>query len=217
MEVDTKFHEEQSQQNKEIHAVYACNKVHGPRNGRHKKEPEPPRHTHYPQLLGVYSSMSGVTIAARYGVDNKTGIELWNSSLNVYHSEIGSPLRLPRRSNLHCRLLARASPRHWTIAVQPQWVIPYLVLVGNVAQNTGNKAHVDERDHGMARGPAPVLVTVGIEFCGSVSQSSIVDMSYRRVLGCGAEFKRAGPSISYMYLCQRNVRGSSGIVEGGWV
>lgn len=124
-----------------------------------------------------------VTVAARYGVDNKTGIELWHSLLNVYHSEIVSPLRLPRNSNLPCILLARVSPRDWaTIATRPQCVIPYLVLVGKVAQDTGDQAHVDERDHGMARGPAPVLVAVGIEFCGSVSQCSIE--SIFRVAGC---------------------------------
>lgn len=40
LEVNPKFHDrERSQQNKEIHAVYACNKVHGPRNGhRHKRK-----------------------------------------------------------------------------------------------------------------------------------------------------------------------------------
>jgi hypothetical protein len=43
-------------------------------------------------------------------------------------------------------------------------VNPYLVVVGEVAENTGDQAHVDEGDHGMARGPAPVLVAVGIEF-----------------------------------------------------
>lgn len=115
-----------------------------------------------------------VTDAARYEVDNKTGIELWHPMLDVYHSEIVSPLRLPRNSNLPYILLARVSPRDWiTIAIQPQCVIPYLVLVGKVAQDTGNQTHVDEREHGMARGPAPVLVTVGIEFCGSVSPSAI--------------------------------------------
>ena len=42
----------------------------------------------------------------------------------------------------------------------------YLVVVSKVGQNTGDQSHVDEREHGMARGPAPVLVAVGIEFCG---------------------------------------------------
>lgn len=68
------------------------------------------------------------------------------------------------------------------IAIRPQCVITYLVLVGKVAQDAGNQAHVDEREHGMTRGPAPVLVTVGIEFCGSVSQSSIENIC--RVAGC---------------------------------
>jgi hypothetical protein len=61
----------------------------------------------------------------------------------------------------------------------------------------------------MARGPAPVLVTVGIEFCGSVSQSSIGTYIVSR----GADFGRVASNSSNVGLCQRNMRGSSGILE----
>lgn len=41
----------------------------------------------------------------------------------------------------------------------------YLRLVGNVAQGAGDQGHVEEREPGMARRPAEVLVAVGVEFC----------------------------------------------------
>lgn len=40
----------------------------------------------------------------------------------------------------------------------------YLGLVGNISQNTGDDTHVHNRQPSMARGPAEVLVAVGVEF-----------------------------------------------------
>lgn len=40
----------------------------------------------------------------------------------------------------------------------------YLGLVGNISQDTGNDTHVQNRQPSMARGPAEVLVAVGVEF-----------------------------------------------------
>lgn len=40
-----------------------------------------------------------------------------------------------------------------------------ICLIGNVAQCARDRNHVDEREPGMARGPAEVLVAVRAEFC----------------------------------------------------
>lgn len=48
----------------------------------------------------------------------------------------------------------------------PPCFTSYLVLVGKVAEYTGDQTHVDKGDQGLARGRPPVLVAVGIEFYG---------------------------------------------------
>jgi hypothetical protein len=54
----------------------------------------------------------------------------------------------------------------------------------------------------MARSPAPVLVTVGIELCGSVSQSSIGENILRcRILG-STELVQ----VAHIYACASVMR-----------
>lgn len=45
----------------------------------------------------------------------------------------------------------------------------YIRVVGDETQGSGNGNHVDEREEGMTRGPAEVLVAVCVEFCGLLS------------------------------------------------
>jgi hypothetical protein len=54
----------------------------------------------------------------------------------------------------------------------------------------------------MARGPAPVLVTIGIELCGSVSQSSIGEVILRRRMPGSTELLQ----VVYMYACASVMR-----------
>lgn len=106
-----------------------------------------------------------------------------------------SPLRLPRGSNWPYILLALVlPPKRSAVAIRSREIGPYLVLVGKVAQDTRDQTHVDEREHGMAWGPAPVLVTVGIEFYRSVS------FCRGYVVGPGCRFKET--VAKSLYFCQ---------------
>jgi hypothetical protein len=99
------------------------------------------------------------SVAARYGVGNRKEIEF---------SFVANTL--PLRNGISLALAAELELALYTVSLrfpgrskpQPQRAHSYLILIGKVADNTGDQAHVDEGDHGMARGPAPVLVAVRI-------------------------------------------------------
>jgi len=76
-----------------------------------------------------------------------------------------SSLRLPRRSYLPCELSDEFPYIRVSNNRKGGEIDSYIGLVGNPAKSTGDHSHVDERDPGMARGPAPVLVAIGVEFC----------------------------------------------------
>lgn len=56
----------------------------------------------------------------------------------------------------------------------------YLGSVGKVGQSTGDGDHVHKGHPCIARGPAEVLVAVGVEFCQSVSHCLRGDLESRR-------------------------------------
>lgn len=147
---------------KKINAVYARGKVHSPVRGTGRKK-------------AVFASSPpvkrGSAVCGRVRISPVHQAATVTPPFQIINSWF---FTTPRQYHLCACRGARTCPVQWldksplaqlSRPGRRAVINPYLGLVGDPGQSTGNGHHVDERDPSMAGIPAPVLVTVGVEFC----------------------------------------------------